>query len=77
MRLEQDDRLVGAVTSEPGAGVTVINTGGKERKIPLREIPLGKRAGKGRRVVKRSVLVGVQQNGTRRGANGGVEEAEA
>ncbi len=77
MRLEQDDRLVGAVTSEPGAGVTVINTSGKERKIPLREIPLGKRAGKGRRVVKRSVLVGVQQNGTRRGANGGVEEAEA
>ena len=77
MRLEQDDRLVGAVTSEPGAGVTVINTDGKERKIPPREIPLGKRAGKGRRVVKRSVLVGVQQNGTRRGANGGVEEAEA
>ena len=77
MRLEQDDRLVGAVTSEPGAGVTVINTDGKERKIPLREIPLGKRAGKGRRVAKRSVLVGMQQNGARRGANGGVEEAEA
>ena len=77
MRLEQDDRLVGAVTSEPGAGVTVINTDGKERKIPLREIPLGKRAGKGRRVVKRSRLVRVQQNGTRRGASGGVEEAEA
>lgn len=77
MRLEKDDRLVGAVTSEPGAGVTVINKDGKERKIPLREIPLGKRAGKGRRVVKRSVLVGVQQNGARRGANGGAEEAEA
>ena len=77
MRLEKDDRLVGAVTSEPGAGVTVINKDGKERKIPLRDIPLGKRAGKGRRVVKRSTLVGVQQNGTRSGSNGGGEEAEA
>ena len=75
MRLDTDDRLVGAVTSEPGAGVTVINKDGKERKIPLRDIPLGKRAGKGRRVVKRSTLVGVQQNGARRGSNGGVEEA--
>ena len=70
MRLEQDDRLVGAVTSEPGAGVTVLNTDGKERKIPLREIPLGKRAGKGRRVVKRSTLAGLRQNGARNGAPG-------
>ena len=70
MRLEQDDRLVGAVTSEPGAGVTVLNTDGKERKIPLREIPLGKRAGKGRRVVKRSTLAGLRQNGVRNGAPG-------
>ncbi len=77
MRLEKDDHLVGVVTSEPGAGVTVINKDGKERKIPLRDIPLGKRAGKGRRVVKRSVLVGVLQNGARRGSNGGGEEAEA
>ena len=75
MRLDTDDRLVGAVTSEPGTGVTVINKDGKERKIPLRDIPLGKRAGKGRRVVKRSVLVGVQQNGARSGSNGGVEGA--
>jgi DNA gyrase subunit A len=77
MRLEKDDRLVGAVTSEPGAGVTVINKDGKERKIPLRDIPLGKRAGKGRRIVKRSTLVGVQQNGTRGGSKGGVEGVEA
>lgn len=75
MRLDKDDRLVGAVTSEPGAGVTVINKDGRERKIPLRDIPLGKRAGKGRRIVKRSTLVGVQQNGTRSGSKGGVEEA--
>ncbi len=75
MRLDKDDRLVGAVTSEPGAGVTVINKDGRERKVPLRDIPLGKRAGKGRRVVKRSTLVRVQQNGTRNGSNGGVEEA--
>ncbi len=77
MRLDKGDRLVGVVTSEPGVGVTVINKDGKERKIPLRDLPLGKRAGKGRRVVKRSTLVGVQENGTRRSANGEVEEAEA
>ncbi len=77
MRLDTDDRLVGAVTSEPGAGVTVINKDGKERKIPLRDIPLGKRTGKGRRVVKRSTLMGVQQNGTRSRSHGGAEEAEA
>ncbi len=77
MRLDTDDRLVGAVTSEPGAGVTVINKDGKERKIPLRDIPLGKRTGKGRRVVKRSTLMGVQQNGTRSRSKGGAEEAEA
>ncbi len=75
MRLDTDDRLVGAVTSEPGAGVIVINKDGRERKVPLRDIPLGKRAGKGRRVVKRSTLVRVQQNGTRNGSKGGVEEA--
>ncbi len=77
MRLAKDDRLVGTLTSEPGAGVTVTNKDGKDRKIPLRDIPLGKRAGKGRRVVKRSVLVSVRQNGARSNANGGVEEAEA
>ena len=69
MRLEKDDRLVGAVTSEPGAGVTVLNTDGKERKIPLREIPLGKRAGKGRRVVKRPALVALRPNGAPAGSN--------
>ena len=69
IRLEKDDRLVGAVTSEPGAGVTVLNTDGKERKIPLREIPLGKRAGKGRRVVKRPALVALRPNGAPAGSN--------
>ena len=69
MRLEKDDRLVGAVTSEPGAGVTVVNTDGKERKIPLRDIPLGKRAAKGRRVVKRPALVALRPNGAPAGSN--------
>ena len=56
MRLDTDDRLIGATTIAPGAGVTVVNKDGKDRKIPLRAIPLGRRAGKGQRVVKRSVL---------------------
>jgi DNA gyrase/topoisomerase IV subunit A len=56
MRLDTDDRLIGATTIAPGAGVTVVNKNGKDRKIPRRDIPLGRRAGKGQRVVKRSVL---------------------
>ena len=59
MRLDTDDRLIGATTIAPGAGVTVVNKDGKDRKIPLRDIPLGRRAGKGQRVVKRSVLAGM------------------
>ena len=77
MRLDKDDSLVGAVTPDPGAGVVVLNREGKERKIPLRDIPLGNRAGKGQRVVKRSVLVDVHRDGPKSRASGDdVEEVE-
>jgi DNA gyrase subunit A len=60
MRLDDNDRLIGAVTSSPGRGVVVTNADGNERQIPLKEIPLGHRAGKGQRVVKRMTLVSVR-----------------
>jgi DNA gyrase subunit A len=60
MRLDDDDRMVGAVTTIPGRGVTVINTEGNEKKITLKDIPLGQRTGKGQRVIKRMTLTSVR-----------------
>jgi len=60
MRLDGADRLIGAVTTSPGRGIVVTNTEGNEREIPLKDIPLGHRAGKGQRVVKRTTLVSVR-----------------
>jgi DNA gyrase/topoisomerase IV subunit A len=60
VRLEDNDRLVGAVTTIPGKGVIVTNSDGNEREVSLKEIPLGQRAGKGQRVIKRMTLVNVR-----------------
>ena len=60
MRLEKDDRCVGAVTTPPGAGVTVCGPDDRRRRLRLKDIPLGQRAGKGQRVVKRMALVAVR-----------------
>ena len=60
MRLDTTDRLVGAVTPPPGKGVIVTNSDGNTRDVSLKEIPLGQRAGKGERVIKRMTLVSVQ-----------------
>ena len=72
MRLDPDDRLIGAVTTAPGAGVTVLNPDGNERQLRVKEIPLGQRAGKGQRVVKRMTLAAirgvVEEKGKRNGS---------
>jgi DNA gyrase subunit A len=60
MRLDPDDRLIGAVTTAPGAGVTVLSPDGNERQLRLKELPLGQRAGKGQRVVKRMTLAAIR-----------------
>ena len=60
MRLDEDDRMVGAVTTIPGRGVIVTNTDGNEKDVALRDIPLGQRAGKGQRVIKRMTLTNVR-----------------
>ncbi len=71
MRVDTADRLIGAVTTAPGHGVTVIDTEGKEREVPLKDIPLGHRAGKGERVIKRTTLVGVRGVAEGEGAHNG------
>jgi DNA gyrase subunit A len=71
MRLDDGDQLIGAVTTAPGRGVTVINTDGTERVVPLKDIPLGQRAGKGERVMKRMTLVSVRGVAVEEGAKHG------
>jgi len=60
MRLDDDDRMVGAVTTVPGRGVIVTNSDDNDREVSLKEIPLGQRAGKGQRVIKRMTLTSVR-----------------
>jgi DNA gyrase subunit A len=71
MRLDEDDRLISAVTSSPGRGVVVTNSDGNEREIRLKEIPLGHRAGKGQRVIKRMTLANVRGVVEEEGATNG------
>ena len=71
MRLDADDRLIGAVTTIPGRGVTVTTTDGNEREVSLKEIPLGQRAGKGHRVIKRTTLTSVHTVAEEEGAKNG------
>ena len=75
MRLDSDDRLVGALTAKPGVSVSVTTTDGHERKIPPRDLPQGRRAGRGTRVVKRAGLAGITP--APRGAAGRTEVEEA
>ena len=74
MRLDPDDRLIGAVTTAPGAGVTVVNPDGNERQLRLKEIPLGQRGGKGQRVVKRLTLTAIRGVVEEKGKHNGSTE---
>ncbi len=71
MRVEKDERLIGAVTTAPGHGVVVIDTDGREREVPLKDVPLGHRAGKGERVVKHVTLASVRGMVEREGGHNG------
>jgi DNA gyrase/topoisomerase IV subunit A len=73
MRLDKTDRLIGAVTTIPGRGVTVTNTVGDEREIALKDISLGHRATKGDQVkqLKRMTLVSVRSVAEEEGAKNG------
>ena len=71
LRLDADDRLIGAVTPSPGQGVIVTKSDGSEREVRLKDIPLGHRAGKGQRVIKRMSLTSVRGVAEEEGATNG------
>ena len=55
-----DDRIVGAVAPAKGKDVIVVTGEGNERKFAVDEIPEGKRAGKGLKVVKRGQIAAIR-----------------
>jgi len=55
-----DDRIVGAVAPAKGKAVIVVTSEGTERKIAVDEVPEGKRAGKGLKVVKRGQIAAIR-----------------
>jgi len=55
-----DDRIVGAVAPAKGNAVIVVTTEGTDRKIPVEDVPVGKRAGKGLKVVKRGQIAAIR-----------------
>jgi DNA gyrase subunit A len=55
-----DDRIVGAVAPRKGAAVIVTSSEGSERKLALEDVPQGRRAGKGLRIVKRGQIAAIR-----------------
>jgi DNA gyrase subunit A len=60
MRLDDDDRVVGAVVPPAKAKLSVAMEAGGERTLSRDEFPRGHRAGKGNKVVKRGVPVALR-----------------
>src|SRR5262249_59243520 len=56
---DEDDRIVGALAPAKGATVIVTTGEGAERKLALEDVPEGKRAGKGLKVVRRGQIAGI------------------
>jgi DNA gyrase/topoisomerase IV subunit A len=71
LRLSEGDRLLGAIPTPPGQGVLVVKSDGTDREVPLKEIPLGQRAGKGQRVIKRTTLIAVRSVAEEEGGKNG------
>jgi DNA gyrase subunit A len=59
LRPDKDDAVVGAVTAEPGGAVTIVTPEGTERRLRVDDVPRGRRAGKGQRVVKRGGVAAI------------------
>ncbi len=57
---EEGDSIVGALAPAKGAAIVVTTAEGSERKIHLDEVPEGKRAGKGLKVVKRGQIAALR-----------------
>jgi DNA gyrase subunit A len=56
-----DDRVVGALAVAPGAELLAVAPGGGERAFAVKDVPAGKRAGKGQKVVKRGGLAALRR----------------
>jgi DNA gyrase subunit A len=61
MRPDDDDRVVGAITVADRSGFFVLTPEGGERKLGVAEVPPGKRAQKGQKVVKRGGVAGLRR----------------
>jgi DNA gyrase subunit A len=55
-----DDRIVGALAPAKGSSVIVTTAEGAERKLSIDDVPEGKRAGKGLKVVKRGQIAAIR-----------------
>ena len=58
---EGDDRIVGGLALPAGASFLAVTPEGSERKIALADVPAGKRAGKGQKVVKRGGVAALRR----------------
>jgi DNA gyrase subunit A len=56
-----DDRIVGALAPTRGAALVATTVEGGERKLAIGEIPAGRRAGKGLKVVKRGRVASIRE----------------
>ncbi len=72
MRLDTGDRLVGVVAQAPEAVVLAVAPDGREHRLRARDVPAGRRGGKGQKVVKRGGIAAVRlpQTGLPRGNPG-------
>ncbi|MBI2964359.1 MAG: DNA topoisomerase IV subunit A [Deltaproteobacteria bacterium] len=57
---DDEDRIVGALALPKTAGLVVVTEEGGERKLSVEEVPEGKRAGKGQKVVKRGRIASLR-----------------
>jgi DNA gyrase subunit A len=58
---EAEDRIVGALALPKDAPFLAVTPDGVERKLTLADVPEGKRAGKGQKVVKRGGVAGLKR----------------
>jgi DNA gyrase subunit A len=63
MRPGSDDRLVGALALPEPSTFLAVTPEGTERKLGLADVPVGRRGGKGQRVVKRGGVVAIRRTG--------------
>ena len=61
MRPGADDRLVGALALPEPSTFLVITPDGGERKLGLADVPVGRRGGKGQKVVKRGGVAALRR----------------